>query len=377
MVPGMKFVFRADASLQMGTGHVMRCLTLADALKAQGAECHFICREHPGNLIENIRSRGYSIYTLVPAHEAPDLGTHLFASDDRSEQPHPAHTYWLGASQHRDAEECAVILYQLQPEWLIVDHYALDVHWEKTLQPHYRKLMVIDDLADRSHLCDLLLDQTFGRSPDDYKPRVPAGCTVLCGSQYALLRPDFAALRQYSLTRRQNLELEHLLITMGGVDQGNATGIVLEALKSCALPANCHITVVMGASAPWLAEVRQQAEQLPWPTEVRVNVSDMAQLMADSDLAIGAAGSTTWERCCLGLPTVMVVLAGNQQQVAHGLEQEGAVHTLQGPQQIFERLPELLASLVSSPAQRATMSQAASRIADGRGVASIIHQLEC
>ena len=132
----------------------------------------------------------------------------------------------------------------------------------------------------------------------------------------------------------------------------------------------------MGASAPWLTEVRQQAEQLPWATEVRINISDMAQLMAESALAIGAAGSTSWERCCLGLPTVMVVLADNQKQVAQGLEQVGAVYALQGSQQITDRLPCLLPSLVSSSAHRVAMSQAARRIADGNGVASVIQQLE-
>src|SRR5690606_15243077 len=123
---------------------------------------------------------------------------------------------------------------------------------------------------------------------------------VLCGSQYALLRPDFAALRAYSLRRRERPQLRHLLLTMGGVDKDNATGRVLQALTASELPASCRITVVMGATAPWLAEVRQLAEQLPWSTSVRVGVSDMAQLMADSDLAIGAAGATSWERCCLG-----------------------------------------------------------------------------
>ena len=373
MVPRMKFIFRADASLQMGTGHVMRCLTLADALKAQGAECQFICREHPGNLIEHIKHKGYRVHALALT---PPVGASLLAMNVPATTSQLAHAAWLGATQEQDATECATVLAELRPDWLIVDHYALDARWEKALQPHYRKLMVIDDLADRPHVSDLLLDQTFGRNPQAYQPWVSAGCTLLCGSQYALLRPEFSTLRSYSLKRRENPQLEHLLITMGGVDKDNATGQVLQALRHCALPTHCRITVVMGASAPWLADVRQQAEQLPWPTEVLVNVSDMAQLMADSDLAIGAAGSTSWERCCLGLPAVMVVLADNQRQVAQGLEQAGAVHVLQGPQQILECLPALLASLVSAPAQQVVMSQVAAGIADGNGVPTVIHHLE-
>lgn len=369
----MKVVFRADASLQIGTGHVMRCLALADALNAQGAECQFICREHPGNLIDFIRSKGYPVHGL-PLSEP--LGASLLAINEAGSGPELPHAAWLGTTQEQDAAECAVILGEQNTDWLVVDHYALDARWEAALKPHYRKLMVIDDLADRPHQSDLLLDQTVGRNPADYAPWVPATCTLLCGSQYALLRPEFAALRHYSLTRRETPQIKHLLITMGGVDKGNATGQVLHALQSSELPANCRITVVMGATAPWLAEVRQQAEQMPWPTTVRVGVSDMAQLMADSDLAIGAAGATSWERCCLGLPTIMLVLADNQRKVAHGLEFAGAVQVLQDPQAIADRLPILLNGLVSLPSLQIEMSQAAARISDGRGVATVIHHLE-
>lgn len=369
----MKVVFRADASQQIGTGHVMRCLTLADALSARGTECRFICREHPGNLIEFIRSKGYLVHGL-PFSESEKAS--LLVTSEAGSRPELPHTDWLGTTQEQDVAECAVILGELNTDWLVVDHYALDARWEVALKRHYHKLMVIDDLADRPHQGNLLLDQTFGRNPADYAPWVPATCTLLCGSRYALLRPEFSALRAYSLARRVNAQLRHLLITMGGVDKDNATGHVLHALLSSELPANCCITVVMGATAPWLAEVRQQAEQMPWAVDVRVNVDDMAQLMADSDLAIGAAGSTSWERCCLGLPTVLVVLAANQQQVAQGLEQVGAVHVVQEPRLITAHLPQALASLVSSSALRASMSQAAQRVADGNGMSTVIQHLE-
>ena len=364
----MKIAFRADSSLQIGIGHVMRCLTLAEALKAQGAECWFYCREFQGNLIESIRGKGFPVHAVSngTTSDAGEAGRALLLS----------HAAWLGATQMEDAAECAPLLAAWQPDWLIVDHYALDARWEKALKPCCRRLMVIDDLADREHHCDLLLDQTFGRNATIYAPRVPADCKLLCGSQYAMLRPEFAALRAYSIQRRINPQLRQLLITMGGVDKGNATGKVLTALQSCEPPADCRITVVMGPSAPWLAEVQQRAEQLPWATDVRVDVSDMAQLMADSDLAIGAAGATSWERCCLGLPTVMVVLADNQRTVAQSLEQVGAARVLNGPGQIHERLPRLLCDLVVSPALRATMSRIAAGITNGGGVSTVIHHME-
>ncbi|WP_420848687.1 UDP-2,4-diacetamido-2,4,6-trideoxy-beta-L-altropyranose hydrolase [Pseudomonas silesiensis] len=368
----LKVAFRVDASLQIGTGHVMRCLTLADALKLQGSECQFICREHPGNLIDHILSKGFQVHVLPL--KGPTTANLSDVSVSPAE-PQPAHATWLGSTQEEDADKCTAILSEQIFDWLIVDHYALDARWETALKAHYQKLMVIDDLADRPHQCDLLLDQTFGRDSNDYTPWVPDTCTLLCGSEYSLLRPEFAALRCYSLQRRRDWKLEHLLITMGGVDKDNATGQILEALKSTKLPDNCHITVVMGATAPWLEDVRLQALQMPWPTTVKAGISDMAQLMADSDLAIGAAGATSWERCCLGLPTLMLVLAANQRKVAHGLEHAGAVQVLQGPEEISTRLPHLLNELVSSPCLRERMSRAATEIADGHGVASIIQQL--
>ena len=365
----MKVTFRVDASLQIGTGHVMRCLTLADALSTKGAECHFICRGHPGNLVGHIRSKGYGVFVLPPLSPLAD-------GVSGEIEPQLAHAAWLGATQQQDAGACAHILRELQPDWLIVDHYALDACWEQALQPHYRKLMVIDDLADRRHECDLLLDQTFERDFADYKPRVPATCTLLCGSQYALLRPEFAALRPRSLQRRAKPQLQQLLITMGGVDKDNATGAVLTALQFCELPADCRIIVVVGATAPWLAKVRQQAEQLPWPTEVRVNVSDMAQLMADSDLAIGAAGATSWERCCVGLPTAMLVLADNQKVAAARLDKARAVITLSLDENLQSEITRHIRAIVSDPLLLKSMSMHASRVADGTGCQAVVNVLE-
>lgn len=348
----------------------MRCLTLADALAAGGADCRFVSREHPGNLIECVRSRGYIVHPLRLSQESVVGKPNAIAS---AHEARPlAHSHWLGASQAEDAEACAAILAELQPDWLIVDHYALDSGWEHILKPHCRKLMVIDDLADRPHVCDLLLDQTFGREFEDYCAWVSNDCRLLCGSQYALLRPEFSALRPYSLQRRAEPQLRNLLITMGGVDKDNATGQVLEALRACSLPAELTITVVMGATAPWLAEVERLAQRMPWPTKVLVGVSQMAQLMADSDLAIGAAGATSWERCCLGLPTVMLVLAENQRLIARALSSAGAAYMVDLQKLKHEPLirPEQVASEALS-----TMSLAAASIVDGGGRALVMNTL--
>lgn len=356
----MNVVFRTDASIQIGSGHVMRCLTLADALTAKGAQCTFICREHSGNLIEYIRSKGYVIHSLPLGDDADtDL----------------AHSAWLGATQAQDAQACASLLAKLHPECLVVDHYALDARWESDLARYCGQVMVIDDLADRTHICNLLLDQTFGRDLTDYRTLVPSNTTLLCGSDYALLRPEFTALRPYSLQRRVLPKLKNLLITMGGVDKDNVTAQVLKTLQTCPLPADCEITVVMGPTAPWSANVQRLAQVMPWPTSVRIGADDMAQLMADSDLAIGAAGSTSWERCCLGLPTIMLVLAENQTRVASGLEKAGAARIIGLKGAVMPQLEIFLSELCKSSKELAHMSQAASTIVNGKGLAIVVTEM--
>ena len=377
----LRIVFRADASLQIGSGHVMRCLTLADALRAKGAQCHFIIRAHPGHLMEVIRQRGYVVSTLAAPTQKAKAAIKNGATTEQDRCPNHLHKRtqdsWLGCTWQTDAQETAAVLSTLHPDWLVVDHYALDQGWEDALATHYCKLLVIDDLADRPHRCDLLLDQNLGRQSRDYSTLVPKTCQVLIGPHYALLRPEFAELRGDSLKRRANQqgkEIKQLLVTMGGVDQPNATKQVLQALKDCPLPQACRIIVVMGLKAPWLQDVQEMVNQMSCPIEIVVNVSDMAQRMADSDLAIGAAGSTSWERCCLGLPTLMVVLAANQNPSAQAMEAADAARLIGSVSDIGVQLPIAFAELIESE-RHSRMSLAASAITDGRGVEKVIEAM--
>lgn len=363
----MNIVFRTDASLQIGIGHVMRSLTLADTLRAAGSQCRFICREHPGNLIAQIRQRGFAVSVLPAA-------TEMFPTAELAVEAQTSYAKWLGADWATDAAQTKVGVGATAVDWLIVDHYAIDARWEQSLRPLCRKMMVIDDLADRPHDCDLLLDQNLGREVRDYTQLVPEGCAVLVGPYYALLRPEFAALREESLRRRAIPRFKHLLITMGGVDQADATGKVLEALQDCPLPADLRITVVMGPHASWLERVQLLAKQMLQPTEIKVDVDNMAQLMANSDLAIGAAGSTSWERCCLGLPTLVVVLADNQRNGAAALEQSGSVKIIDGVAAIPFVLRSTLGLLVTGEAL-SQLSKKSCLVTDGQGATRVMDTL--
>lgn len=344
----MKVAIRADATQLIGTGHVMRCLALANSLKQFGAEISFIARPVGAQLASLIRANGHVL------HEIPDDGTPAGMA---------AEQVWPASKQDFDGEASAKLAHGV--DWLIVDHYGLDAHWEKVLQPHCARLLVIDDLANRCHDADLLLDQNLGRRAADYRSLVPDTCEVFVGPLHGLLRPEFAQARPRGLEQRGKNRPNRLLITLGGIDKDNVTGKLLEVLDHSPAKTQWTISVVMGAQAPWLETVKEQAARMTPPVRVLTNVSDMASLMVESDLAIGAAGGTAWERCVLGLPTLMVILAENQRSAALALEQAGCTLNLD-MDHIRNDLPNKLARLADGAALR-SMEQACSSITDGLG----------
>ena len=238
----MKVIFRVDASLEMGTGHVMRCLALAQVLKENGVNTEFICRKHKGNLIDKIRSSGFHTHELELSGESE--------TDNKL-----AHSSWLGVTQQKDTDDCINILKVEKIDWLIVDHYGLDEQWQKSLKPYYGKLMVIDDLADRQFYCDILLNQNLGSHKDNYENKVPKGCELLLGCEYALLRPEFSKLRNQALEKRKNTkEIKNILVFMGG-GENNITYDILKQLDD-----RFNIVVVLGKSSPCNEKIQRYAQ---------------------------------------------------------------------------------------------------------------------
>lgn len=356
----MRFIFRCDASLDIGTGHVMRCLTLAHRLLAAGDNCQFICRTSPGNIISYIEYSGFPVISL-PA----EMGPKDFGHDTFNEVTSGALS--LGYDLNCDAELTLKSIADMSVDWLVVDHYSIDIRWERRIRPFCRRLMVIDDLANRLHDCDLLVDPNLGRNLTQYMSLVPAYCTVLAGPLYALLRADFSKLRNRSLERRENPKLENILISMGGIDRPNATGLILKALNNCELPVDISVTVVMGSNAPWLEEVRSLALQMQYPVAIHVNTESMAALMGNCDLAIGAAGGAAWERCCLGVPSLIVVLADNQWAGALALEKSGSARLIKDVNTISSMLDPILGEL-QIPSILRQLSKSSSSVTDGMGV---------
>ena len=353
-------VFRADASIQIGSGHVMRCLALADSLSRNGNVCSFITRDFPGNLSELIRRHGHKVFVLNC-----DTGEGKNSNPD-SELSHSA---WLGVSQNQDAEESSRIVGSIDPDWLVVDHYALDYRWENEVCATSKKLLVIDDLADRMHNADILVDQTFGRASTDYLTLVPSHCKVLLGSEYALLRPEFSIMREAALRQRSQRPFGTVLVNLGGADKDNYTKAVLEVLNDCSFPEDTTIKVVLGEASPWVAAVVEAAGKVKWSTDVIVGAQNMAELMAQSDLAIGAAGSTSWERCVLGLPSIQLVIAENQRLIAELLSRAEAVKVVEDVSQ----LPSVVATM---PEWLLEVSERCSKVADGMGCDRVVQIME-
>lgn len=361
----MLVVFRTDASIQIGTGHIMRCLTLADEMARQGHECLFICREHLGHLGHLVVGKNHKLILLPTLTDTP-LQRHRSPADD--------YTSWLGALWQEDARQTLDAISPLNPDWLIVDHYALDSEWESTLSSAVKKIMVIDDLANRPHECALMLDQNLGCVTSDYDGLLPGKCQRLIGPRYALLRPEFAALREQSLKRRKNPEIKRILISFGGVDRDNVTGQILTALSRSSLPDGTALDIIMGVSAPHSNEVRQQAAELRFKATVSVNVQDMAQRMCQADLSIGAVGSTSWERCCLGLPSILVVLAENQRSAAEALKNSGAVIIPKSGMAVRAELESLLSS-PNTERKLIRMTELGSAMVQGDGCKKVVKKL--
>jgi UDP-2,4-diacetamido-2,4,6-trideoxy-beta-L-altropyranose hydrolase len=340
----MQVAFRADASVALGAGHVMRCLALADKLKCEGAATRFVCREQAGDLCGLIESRGH----LVKRFNAAEMD-------------------WRD-----DVEVSASLLADAAPwDWLVADHYALDARWERHLHRYAGRLLAIDDLADRPHDCDLLLDQNL-KEQDAYAGLLPAHCNALIGPRYALLRPEFRHL--HLALRPHRTEVERILILFGGSDPLDLTGLALDALDSLR-DAAVFVDVVVGAGSPQRAALQDRCARRP-QTRLHIQADNVAQLMAAADLAIGATGITTWERACLGLPALAITFAENQRPIAEAAQAAGMLTWLGDAEGIStERLAEAIARILASPRLRQDQSAACMRHVDGAGCDRVVEAM--
>ena len=350
-----------DASRDIGTGHVMRCLAVANEAKQRSWECIFVLRDPEDDIVKHISSFDHRVKKLT-------------SEDGRKVTDNATpHGDWLPVPQIQDANETVEVIFKLDPDWIIVDHYALDATWLSIVKKSNAKILVIDDLGDRELNCDVLLDQTLGASAEKYHGKLPSNCKLLLGTTFALLRSEFKDWRERSLEGRLNRNVENILITMGGVDTGNYTLRTLIEVAKSEYAEKCVFTVVIGSSYPHTDALHEFVEETKLRISVLSNVKNMAEIMSQSDLCIGASGSTSWERCCLGLPTISFAIADNQIEIAEQLSQKKVA--------IFSDLSNLLIDFerffdISGIDLQRSLSTHSHQICDGLGVPRVLGELE-
>jgi UDP-2,4-diacetamido-2,4,6-trideoxy-beta-L-altropyranose hydrolase len=303
-------VIRADASIYIGSGHIMRCLVLAEALKNQGYKIYFATRPQKGDLINLIENRGFQVRELV------------CPKNWRIPEDSADYSAWLQVPWQEDAESLVKNFESI--DLVIVDHYGLNHGWEDTVKSHYGcKILALDDLV-RNHKADLIVDQTLLRDVNEYKYH-NTDSTILAGCRYALLNSKFISYRKIELQKNRKLsEPIKVLLSMGGIDAPNATLKVLKAMSAYVNRTQILITVLLSSKAPNYRSVKEFClNNYVWVNHIDF-VDDMAELLSQQCVAIGAPGGSSWERACLGIPSIIVPLADNQKTISNNLSSVGA-----------------------------------------------------
>ncbi len=353
----MNVLFRVDATPGLGLGHLMRCVTLAERLQEAAHDVDFVGRYSDEAAALMVR-RGHRVTALPESAVIP------------ARLPSPE---WRHPAQQDEADETLHALRDRGSfDWLVVDSYALDAAWERRMRSIAERVMVIDDLANRAHDCDLLLDQNFFLEPRTrYEGLVPGACRTLLGPRYALLRQEFGAARGTLATRSGNVH--RVLVSFGGHDAIGLTRKALAAIHRAGLSA-LEIDVVTTAANPDFPAIEHQCStHESW----RLHASpDIASLMTQADLAIGAGGIMNWERACLRLPCIVVAVADNQVPIAHDLAQDGrCVYLGRAPDVSELQLRDVLRGLMAAPALVRALSERVGALVDGNGAERVAERL--
>ncbi len=350
----MKVYFRVDASVHIGSGHVVRCLSLAEVFKANGHNVVFVMRPQLGDLCDYTRKRGFDVEHLPKP------------SESMIPQSTADYQAWLQVSETTDAEDFLSVATDV--DLVVIDHYGINTHWEKLVKSRTLcKVTAIDDLV-REHSCDLIIDQTVGRDANEYLATSPDS-HVFTGAKYALLKEQFSQLHPVAVAKEIDKQEHRLLLTMGGIDNPNATLKVLHALSH--REPVIQTTVLLSDKAPHFDSVTSFCgSHSDWLTHIPF-CEDMAALMLEHTIAIGAPGSTSWERACIGLPCIMIPLADNQLQICRNLVKKKAAMSLSLDEiaaQLNTKLDELQHNFES-------MRNNSFKLCDGKGCTRIVKKI--
>lgn len=356
----MKVAIRVDASSTVGIGHVRRCLSLGHALRDQGAEIGFVTRDLGVGAAQLIAKAGFDDVQVLAAP-----GVEIFTPD-----PAIPHSAWAQVTQERDTADTIAALSNAPPDWLVVDSYAFDANWHRLVGKALGcNIAAIDDLADRAMECDVIIDHTYVLDHTaKYAPVSQGAAKVLGGPQFALLGPAFAKAQRYEFSP----QVRSIGVFMGGVDIGNHSAAVLDAIDEAGFAG--PVEVVATSANPNLAALQERMAMRPGTT-LSLDLPDLAEFFARHDLQVGAGGGASWERCCIGAPTVLVILADNQNSVAPQLAADGIVAL--APEPSVPAIARELARLVESAEKRRELAEKSRALVDGRGAARVAKEMLC
>lgn len=357
------YVFRVDSSYEIGSGHVMRCLALAEELRSRGSNCSFITRDLKGNINNLISLRNFQLLELAKP-----------SSEYRNSKNEPKHSEWRQVSWEQDATETIGIIKKNNFDVLVVDHYGIWFPWEKYVSLNIDSVLVIDDLGDREHHCDFIVDQNLGSKDSKYYNLIPKKCHAMLGTEYALIRSEFFKYRKKSINRRNQYPTKRILINFGGGDPKNYIPKILKFINIYKFSEDITIDVILGPLNARKEECYNLAENIPNKVNFFEYAKNMAEILTNIDLVIGAAGSSSWERCCLGIPSIIFSLAYNQEEIAKHLSNSGVALLMQDSDIEDGTLTKKVTSLIGSK-ELIFMSRQASKLVDGLGVDRIIRAI--
>ncbi len=348
----MKAVIRADSTLNIGSGHIMRCLTLAEDLTINGFSVYFISKNLPGNMLSYVKEQGYQCFSILP-----------IGSNDRE-------CYDENFDNIYDATESIEILKSIDADLIIVDHYKIDATWHKMVKKYCKSIVVIDDLADRSYECDILIDQTFGRHKREYVKLVSDGTSLCLGSKYALVKSEYYGMRRMA-KRKRNItnNISNVLIFLGGSDHSDLYLDVVNTLFSMDTSNILTINLVVGAQDS--NTLNKLSGIIDDRLIVHKNINYMSKLMYEADIFVGASGSTTWERCSLYLPSIVCIVADNQKLIASNLEEHGAVFVWKN----MKELKKCFSRIAQSPNLYKKMQIKSGEVCDAEGVYRVTRKI--
>ena len=352
------FLIRADANATIGIGHVMRCLALAEWAKDRGLKA-VLCTKFPHTFLQQRLEALGGKYLLIPESDKPSSKAY-------------AHSAWLKGDELEDAEATLTALQELglpSPSFVVVDHYALGAPWENILSRLTKNIVVIDDLSDRKHDCNLIVDQTFGKEQESYEGLVVDDCKRLIGETFILLRKEFSSFA----TNRIKSKTPRLLIALGGSDPHNHSLTLANWIRESHLSNRLRLSILTTSINPHLHALKKYCDD---SIELLIDVDRVASALETFDLCIGAAGSSSWERSALQLPTLTVVLAPNQKDIARHLHNVGATINLGEVSALTpSTLTTSILSLLDYPEKRNALAESAKKVCDGLGCNRVLDEI--